>query len=439
MTASSTFTIRPGGALRGTIRVPGDKSISHRAIMLGSIATGRTRISGFLEGQDALATMHAFRSMGVSIDGPHAGEVQIAGVGAYGLAAPSGPLDLGNSGTAMRLMVGLLAGQHFKTILTGDSSLNSRPMARVCDPLTAMGARVVTSALGTPPLQVHPVDGELKGLCYELPMASAQVKSSVLLAGLYARGRTCVTEPAPTRDHTERMLRAFGCEVTVKGSSVCVNARAVLVGTDVMVPGDFSSATFFLVGASIAEGSDLTIKDVGINPTRTGALEVLKLMGADICVLNERLMGTEPVADLRVRHSELHGVQIPCELVALAIDEFPALFVAAACAKGRTTVTGAQELRLKESDRIHAMAEGLGAVGVPTEETPDGLIVEGRQLRGGTIDSRGDHRIAMALSLAALRANGEVRITDCSNVQTSFPGFVPLASQAGLCIEESVG
>ena len=435
MSTSSRFTITPGGALRGTIRVPGDKSISHRAVMLGSIAEGPTRVSGFLEGEDALATMAAFRSMGVDIVGPEAGRVRIQGVGAHGLRAPVHPIDLGNSGTAMRLMAGLLAGQDFDATLTGDTSLNARPMGRVCSPLTKMGARLKTGPDGTPPLQVHANHGGLRGIRYEMPVASAQVKSCLLLAGLYADGQTCVTEPAPTRDHTERMLRAFGYEVAESDSTLCVKGGGTLTGTDICVPGDFSSATFFLVGASIARGSDLTIERVGINPTRTGALEILRLMGAEIVLSNEGVVGAEPVADLRVRYRPLRGVDIPAHLVALAIDEFPALFVAAACAQGRTTVAGAAELRVKESDRIEAMVQGLTALGLHARPTPDGMIVEGGRLTGGTIDSRGDHRIAMAFAVAGMRASENVVVTDCANVGTSFPGFVPTAVEAGLKIE----
>ena len=436
MTAPSSFNVTPGGALRGVMSVPGDKSVSHRSVILGSIAEGSTQISGFLEGDDALATMDAFRSMGVSIDGPDAGEVLIAGVGLHGLCAPDGPIDLGNSGTAMRLMVGLLAGQSFDAVLSGDESLNARPMGRVCDPLTSMGACLDMDPDGTPPLHVKGAAGSLRGINYEMPMASAQVKSSLLLAGLYASGRTCVTEPAPTRDHTERMLRTFGYDLCVDGPTVCLNGGGKLNGTEVSVPGDFSSATFFLVGASIAEDSDLTIKNVGINPTRTGALDILRLMGADISVFNERLMGAEPVADLRVRHSKLSGIEIPRDLVALSIDEFPALFVAAACARGRTIVAGAQELRVKESDRIDAMAQGLAALGLNVKATPDGMILEGGNISGGNINSRGDHRIAMAFAMAGMNSKCPVIITNCTNVRTSFPGFVLTASAAGLRIEE---
>ena len=435
MTTASRFTITPGGALRGTIRVPGDKSISHRAIMLGSIALGPTRVSGFLEGEDVLATMTAFRSMGVELVGPEAGAVQIQGVGLHGLKAPLGPIDLGNSGTAMRLMVGLLAGQDFDATLTGDSSLSARPMGRVCAPLIEMGARLGTGPHGTPPLRVRGTRGGLRGIRYDMPVASAQVKSCLLLAGFYAAGQTCITEPGPTRNHTERMLRSFGYEVAKSESTLCIEGGGTLTGTDIDVPGDFSSATFFLVGASIAKDSDLTIENVGINPTRTGALEILRAMGADVTLTNERMMGAEPVADLRVRHHPLSGVDIPAELVALAIDEFPVLFVAAACASGRTTVAGAAELRVKESDRIDAMAHGLTALGLDARPTPDGMIIEGGRLTGGTIDSRGDHRIAMAFAMAGIRASDKVVVTDCANVGTSFPGFVPTAFGAGLQIE----
>ena len=436
MTGSSRFSIAPGGALQGTIRVPGDKSVSHRAIMLGSIASGRTRVSGFLEGEDALATMAAFRSMGVRIDGPDAGEVVIEGAGANGLRAPRGPLDLGNSGTAMRLMAGLLAGQGFDCTLTGDASLNTRPMNRVCKPLARMGAKLEVGPDGTPPIRIRGHQGNLQGTSYEMPVASAQVKSSLLLAGLYANGPTCVTEPAPSRDHTERMLKAFGYNVTVSGSTICLTGGGRLTGTDIAVPGDFSSATFFLVGASIAEGSDLIIENVGVNPTRTGALQILRLMGADISLVNERVLGAEPVADIRVRHRELRGVNIPAELVALAIDELPVLFVAAACARGRTMVSGAEELRVKESDRIDAMARGLGALGLDVQTSPDGMNVEGGRLSGGSVDSWGDHRIAMAFAMAGLRAVDAVVVTDCDNVGTSFPDFLATAAEAGLQIKE---
>ena len=420
--------------MRGRLRVPGDKSISHRSIMLGSLAEGVTRVSGFLEGEDSLATLEAFRSMGVNIEGPDQGRVVIHGVGMQGLKAPEGPLDLGNSGTSMRLLAGLLAGQGLDLTLTGDASLSSRPMRRVTDPLALMGAKVETTEAGTAPLRIHPVPF-LKAIDYELPVASAQVKSCVLLAGLYADGETCVTEPAPTRDHTERMLQGFGYELKKQGGRVCLKGGGRLTACDIDVPADISSAAFFLVGASIAPGSDLTLEHVGMNPTRDGVITILRLMGADIEVSNERSVGGEPVADLRVRHAPLKGIRIPGDQVPLAIDEFPALFVAAACAEGETVLTGAEELRVKESDRIQVMADGLQALGVDARPTPDGMVIQGGALHGGEVHSHGDHRIAMSLAMAALRADGDIHIRDCANVNTSFPNFVGLAGDAGLGIE----
>jgi 3-phosphoshikimate 1-carboxyvinyltransferase len=430
---SIRFVLQPGGALTGRVRVPGDKSISHRAIMLGAIAEGQTEISGFLEGEDSLATLNAMRAMGVAIDGPRSGRVVVDGVGLHGLDAPAGPLDLGNSGTSMRLLCGLLAGQAFDVELIGDGSLMKRPMRRVTEPLAAMGARISTTDAGTAPLRI--VGGQrLRGIDYHMPVASAQVKSSLLLAGLYASGRTCVAEPAPTRDHTERMLAGMGYPVQRGQGTACLTGGAKLGARRIDVPADISSAAFFLVGASIAPGSDLVLEHVGINPTRTGVLEILRLMGADIRVMEMAEIGGEPVADLRVRTAQLRGVEIPRELVPLAIDEFPVLFVAAACAQGRTVLTGAEELRVKESDRIQVMAEGLQALGAKAVPTADGMIIDGGALSGGRVDSGGDHRIAMSFSIAALRAQGEVTIDDCANVDTSFPGFVSLAGGAGLKI-----
>ena len=430
---SISFVLQPGGALTGRVRVPGDKSISHRAIMLGAIAQGQTEISGFLEGEDSLATLNAMRAMGVAIDGPRSGRVVVDGVGLHGLDAPAGPLDLGNSGTSMRLLCGLLAGQAFDVELIGDGSLMKRPMRRVTEPLAAMGARISTTDAGTAPLRI--VGGQrLRGIDYHMPVASAQVKSSLLLAGLYASGRTCVAEPAPTRDHTERMLAGMGYPVQRGQGTACLAGGAKLGARRIDVPADISSAAFFLVGASIAPGSDLVLEHVGINPTRTGVLEILRLMGADIQVTGMAEIGGEPVADLRVRTAQLRGVEIPRELVPLAIDEFPVLFVAAACAQGRTVLTGAEELRVKESDRIQVMAEGLQALGAKAVPTADGMVIDGGALSGGRVDSGGDHRIAMSFSIAALRAQGEVTIDDCVNVDTSFPGFVSLAGGAGLKI-----
>ena len=376
------FLANPGGKLSGRIRVPGDKSISHRSIMLGSLAEGTTHVEGFLEGEDALATLQAFRDMGVVIEGPHHGRVTIHGVGLNGLKAPAGPLYMGNSGTSMRLLSGLLAAQPFDTTLTGDASLSKRPMNRVAKPLREMGAVIETGPEGRPPLMIK--GGQrLTGMDYEMPMASAQVKSCLLLAGLYAAGTTSVTEPAPTRDHTERMLRGFGYPVTVDGSTASVESGHKLTATHIEVPADISSAAFFLVAGSIAEDSELLLEHVGINPTRTGVIDILKLMGGDITLENQREVGGEPVADIRVRSAKLKGIDIPEDLVPLAIDEFPVLFVAASVAEGRTVLRGAEELRVKESDRIQVMADGLVALGVKAEPTPDGIIIDGGQIGGG--------------------------------------------------------
>jgi 3-phosphoshikimate 1-carboxyvinyltransferase len=424
------FVVDPGGRLTGHLRVPGDKSISHRAIMLGALADGVTRVSGFLEGEDSLATLRAFRDLGVRIEGPVDGRVTIAGVGLHGLQAPAAPLDLGNSGTSMRLMAGLLAGQGIELTLSGDTSLSRRPMQRVTEPLGRMGAHLETAAGGTAPLHIRPVSG-LVGIDYAMPVASAQVKSCLLLAGIYAAGETCVREPAPTRDHTERMLLGFGYPVRRAGDRVCLHGGGKLSGCDIDVPADISSAAFFLVGASIAEGSELLLQHVGINPTRDGVITLLRMMGADIDVLHAREVGGEPVADLRVRSAPLHGIRIPENLVPLAIDEFPALFIAAACADGETVLSGAAELRVKESDRIQVMADGLAALGVDAAPTEDGIVIRGGAIGGGGVDSHGDHRIAMAFTMAALRATGKIVVQDCANVNTSFPGFVDLAIRAG--------
>ncbi|MBT6126553.1 MAG: 3-phosphoshikimate 1-carboxyvinyltransferase [Halieaceae bacterium] len=427
------FKLLPGGTISGEARVPGDKSMSHRSIMLGALAEGTTRVSGFLEGDDALATLATFRAMGVSIERHGEGEVVVHGVGLHGLAAPDGPLDLGNAGTGMRLMCGLMAGQPFDTVLTGDASLCSRPMGRVIDPLRLMGAKIDAQEGGRPPLKITG-GSQLNGIHYDLPMASAQVKSCVLLAGLYAQGRTSVTEPAPTRDHTERMLRGFGYEVKREGEVISLQGGGSLKAADIDVPADISSAAFFLVAASITPGSDLLLTHVGINPTRIGVLNILNLMGADITLKNEREVGGEPVADIQVRYAPLHGVDIPEDQVPLAIDEFPALFIAAACAQGRTVLRGAEELRVKESDRIAAMAEGLNTLGVNNEVLEDGIIIEGGTIGGGEIRTHMDHRIAMAFSIAALRAEQEIVVLDCDHVATSFPGFDALARGLGLQI-----
>ena len=429
------FIANPGGSVTGRTRVPGDKSISHRSIMLGSLAKGTTEVEGFLEGEDALATLQAFRDMGVVIEGPHHGRLTIHGVGLRGLKAPPGPIYLGNSGTSMRLLSGLLAAQDFDSTLTGDASLSRRPMSRVAEPLRAMGAVIETAAEGRPPITIRG-HKTLKGLTYEMPVASAQVKSCLLLAGLYAQGVTTVIEPAPTRDHTERMLRGFGYPVSVDGARVALESGLGLQAAKIEVPADISSAAFFLVAASIAPGSDLLLEGVGVNPTRTGIIDILRLMGGDITLENQREAGGEPVADLRIRAAPLKGIEIPAALVPLAIDEFPALFIAAACAQGRTVLRGAEELRVKESDRIQVMADGLLALGVSVEPTPDGIIIDGSQIGGGVVNARGDHRIAMAFSIAALRANAPIQIHDCANVATSFPNFLALCAQVGMRVAQ---
>ncbi len=434
MSKSINFMVEPGGNMQGKIRVPGDKSISHRSIMLGSLANGITHVKGFLEAEDALATLQAFRDMGVTIKGPDNGELTIQGVGLHGLKAPEKPLYLGNSGTSMRLLSGLLAGQSFDSTLTGDESLSKRPMKRVTQPLAEMGAKIATTEQGTAPLHIKGGQS-LHGIDYLMPMASAQVKSCVLLAGLYAEGETSVTEPAPTRDHTERMLTGFGYSVTREGNKVTINSGGSLDACDIDVPSDISSAAFFLVGASIAENSEVLLKHVGINPTRTGIIDILKLMGADIEISNQTTVGGEPVADIRVRSSQLKGINIPSDLVPLAIDEFPVLFVAAACAEGQTVLTDAEELRVKECDRIQVMADGLQILGVDARPTKDGMIIQGGKIGGGEVISHGDHRIAMAFAIAGLCADAPITIQDCANVNTSFPPFVQLAASLGLNIE----
>ncbi|WP_083004591.1 bifunctional prephenate dehydrogenase/3-phosphoshikimate 1-carboxyvinyltransferase [Halomonas sp. GT] len=432
-----TYRVQPGGQAQGRLRVPGDKSMSHRSIMLGALAEGVTEVKGFLEGEDSLATLQSFREMGVAIEGPYQGRVTIHGVGMHGLKAPAGPLYVGNSGTAMRLFAGLLAGQAFDSELTGDESLTKRPMGRVADPLRLMGATIDTDEGGRPPLKIKG-GAALKGIYYDMPMASAQVKSCLLLAGMYAEGETRVREPAPTRDHTERMLNGFGYEVSREGDTCWLQGGGKLTAGPIDVPSDISSATFFLVAAAITPGADITLEHVGINPTRIGVINILSLMGADLTLENEHEVGGEPVADIRIRYSPLKGIDIPVDQVPLAIDEFPALFIAAANAQGKTRLRGAEELRVKESDRIQAMADGLVTLGVEHTVVEDGIDIVGNaddavaSYGGGRIDSLGDHRIAMAFAIASLRASDEIIIDDCANVATSFPDFVALSQRIGM-------
>lgn len=426
----NTILSSPTQGLSGKFRVPGDKSISHRAVMLGSLAEGVTEVTGFLEAEDALATLACFQAMGVKIDRLSEGRLRIYGVGLHGLKAPENALYVGNSGTSMRLLSGILAGQSFDSVLTGDNSLTKRPMRRVIDPLTLMGAVVNSSDKGTSPLEIKGGQS-LEGIQYQMPMGSAQVKSCLLLAGLYANGTTEISEPAVTRDHTERMLRGFGYAVKTEGSVVSLRGGGKLEAMSIDVPADISSAAFFLVAASITPNSDITLEHVGVNRTRTGVIDILLKMGADIQLQNERTVGGEKVADIRVRSSQLNGIDVPENLVALAIDEFPVIFIAAAYAKGKTRVTGAEELRVKESDRIQAMADGLQRLGVDAQATIDGMIINGGPVYGGEVESVDDHRIAMAFAVAGLQAEGVIKINNCENVATSFPNFVALASQCG--------
>ncbi len=429
------WRVEPGGALSGSLVVPGDKSISHRSLMLGALATGRTEVTGFLASEDCLATLKALRAMGVSIEQRGAHHLFVDGVGSQGLQAPGAPLDMGNAGTAMRLFMGLLCGRPFDSTLVGDASLMRRPMERAARPLREMGA-VIETRDGRPPVVVRGGHA-LHAIDFQMPVASAQVKSAVLLAALSAQGRTRVTEPAPTRDHTERMLAGFGVELVRSGSSVSIEGGQPLRAARIAVPGDFSSAAFFMVAASLAGGPGLTLRNVGINPTRTGLLDLLTSMGADIRLHRHEGESPEPVADLEIRPAALRGIRVPEALVPLAIDEFPVFFIAAACAEGETLVRGAEELRVKESDRLAVMAAGLAALGVEHELLPDGMWIRGRPgpgpaYAGGRVDSHGDHRVAMAFAVAALRAGGPIEVDDTANVATSFPGFAALARGAGL-------
>ncbi|HAT4389594.1 TPA: 3-phosphoshikimate 1-carboxyvinyltransferase [Legionella pneumophila] len=428
------FISKPVVCLKGEITVPGDKSISHRSIIFGAIAIGTSVIDGFLDGEDCIATLKAFQSMGVRIEGPDKQRVIIHGVGKYGLKQPQNIIDCGNSGTSMRLLAGLLAAQQFDSQLTGDESLLKRPMLRISRPLSQMGADVTTQD-GKPPILIKG-GKKLNGIHYVMPEASAQVKSCLLLAGMYAEGQTKITENAVSRDHTERMLRTFSYPVQIQDGVIVIDRNGECHGTRLNIPGDISSAAFFIVAASITPGSDILIRNVGINPTRTGIIHILTEMGADIKVLNQRAYGEEPVADLHIRYSQLKGIDIPVSMVPLAIDEFPVIFIAAACAQGKTTLHGAKELRLKESDRIGAMVDGLNQLGVHAEGFDDGILIEGGSIQGGEVNSRGDHRIAMSFAIAGAVASAPVTIKNCANVATSFPSFVTTANILHFQIEE---
>lgn len=426
-----SYTIQTARAVSGEINVPGDKSISHRSIMLGSIATGITRVTGFLRGEDNMSTLNAFRAMGVEVEDDGT-TLTIHGRGLYGLQEPEDILDCGNSGTSIRLLTGLLAGQSFFSVLTGDKYLRKRPMKRVVGPLGAMGARIAGRVGGEKaPLAI--TGSKLAGISYDSPVSSAQVKSAILLAGLYAEGETVVREPHLSRDHSERMLRHFGADIEANGPHVKIRGGRELQGQEIVVPGDISSAAFFLVAGLIVPGSELLVKGVGVNPTRTGIIDILKLMGADLVLLNQREVSGEPVADIRVKTSILKGIEIGDDLVPRAIDEFPVICVAAACASGRTVVRDAHELRVKETDRIRAMAENLRLAGVFVEETGDGMIIDGG---GGfstfVADSKGDHRIAMSMLVAGLVTPGSSRVDDIDCIATSFPNFLALLEQVAV-------
>ena len=435
MSTGIHYHVTPASAaLQGSIRVPGDKSISHRAVMLAGLAQGTSECNGFLDSADTRATMAAFQQMGVAL--ALEGEcLSVNGVGLHGLCAPAEVLDLGNSGTSARLLLGVLAGQRFSCEITGDESLRRRPMRRVAEPLNAMNAAVRLSAGGALPAQITG-NRRLRAIAYELPVASAQLKSALLLAGLYAQGEMTLTEPALTRDHTERMLGHFGCPVTRSGRRITMQG-ASLRASRLDIPGDISSAAFFLVAGSIVPGSDLVINGVGINPARRAVIDILNMMGGDISVSNALADASEPVADLRVKYRPLHGVRIPRELVPGAIDEFPTLAAAACHARGETVIEGAAELRVKESDRILALAEGLARLGVTVETRPDGMSIAGGRPSGGTVRSHGDHRIAMAFCVVGLGAAAPVTVQDCDNVATSFPGFVECARQLGWEIRQT--
>lgn len=425
-------------SLQGFIKVPGDKSISHRAIIIASIAKGVTNITGFLQGEDSLATLKAFQDMGVEIERENS-NVKINGVGMYGLKKPAESIYLGNSGTSIRLISGILSAQKFNSQLYGDKSLCNRPMNRIIIPLTKMGAKIYSKKDDNPPLYIESVN-TLNAINYELPVASAQIKSSILLAGLYAKGKTVIKEPAITRDHTEKMLKNFGYDVDNNNGEISINGGGELKSCNIKIPSDISSAAFFIVAGMIAKDSNLTIKDVNINHTRIGVIKILKLMGGYIKISNKRICTGELIADINVKYSKLKGILIPKDLVPLAIDEFPIIFIAASCAKGKTILTGAKELRVKESDRIQAMAQGLNIMGIENEVLEDGIIIEGGVFTkpATIIDSHLDHRIAMSFAIASLRCEHTIEISEVDNVKTSFPNFVNICQKIGMNIKEVV-
>lgn len=432
MATNLYFRVTPSGPIKGELLVPGDKSISHRAAILGALAQGTSVIKGFLQAEDTLATLRAVQHLSIEVENRQE-EVLIHGKGLRGLSAPECPIDCGNSGTSMRLLAGVLAGQSFESSLTGDQSLRRRPMRRIVDPLTEMGAHISAQPEGTAPLKITGVN-HLNAISYTMPIPSAQVKSSLLLAGLFAEGETTIISPIATRDHTERMLEAFDYDVYISGPKIKIKGFGKLHPTYIEVPSDISSAAFFMVAATIVPNSELLLKNIGINPYRIGVINILRLMGGHIIFENERVVGGEYVADIRVRSAQLRGIDIPLDQVPIAIDEFPVIFVAAACAQGLTVLRGAEELHVKETDRIQVMAQGLQQIGAKVEANPDGMVIEGGKIMGGTVNSYGDHRVAMSFAIAGLVAKEPIIIEDCANVATSFPNFVAASQSVGMAI-----
>ena len=430
---NTNFRIEPSNSIIGKVNIPGDKSISHRAIILAAIADGESRIKNFLQGEDTLATIRVFQKMGVNIKND--GDIIIVkGVGLHGLHAENPTLDFGNSGTSVRLLSGLLSAQNFSSQLIGDESLMKRPMFRIINPLQKMNAKINCTDLGTLPIKIEGGQ-KIEGIEYELPIFSAQLKSCLLLAGLYAEGTTKIIENMATRDHTERMLANFSHSVIKKGNQISIKKADRLIGCEIIVPGDFSSAAYFIVAAILTPNSNIILENVGVNPTRNAMIKIMKLMGADVELKNERLESGEPVATIYAKTSKLIGIDIPEELVPVAIDELPIILVAAACAKGKTKLSGAAELRVKESDRIQSMLDGFISLGIKVKALEDGMIIEGGQYNGGVINSNDDHRIAMAFSIAGIIAKAPIIINSCKNVATSFPEFVDTAKHLGMNID----
>ncbi len=430
---NTNFRIEPSNSIIGKVNIPGDKSISHRAIILAAIADGESRIKNFLQGEDTLATIRVFQKMGVNIKND--GDIIIVkGVGLHGLRAENPTLDFGNSGTSVRLLSGLLSAQNFSSQLIGDESLMKRPMFRIINPLQKMNAKINCTDLGTLPIKIEGGQ-KIEGIEYELPIFSAQLKSCLLLAGLYAEGTTKIIENTATRDHTERMLANFSHSVIKKGNQISIKKADRLIGCEIIVPGDFSSAAYFIVAAILTPNSNIILENVGVNPTRNAMIKIMKLMGADVELKNERLESGEPVATIYAKTSKLIGIDIPEELVPVAIDELPIILVAAACAKGKTKLSGAAELRVKESDRIQSMLDGFISLGIKVKALEDGMIIEGGQYNGGVINSNDDHRIAMAFSIAGIIAKAPIIINSCKNVATSFPEFVDTAKHLGMNID----